>query len=178
MKLIRFGSEDVEVIQVSWKSGRKRVPYVKTYALKPGESWLDAPATENQWQHYVISEAGKDVPAEAMIASDLKSQGATVAVFIELWRGRCVTVDHELMCIEPEGRLAEIFRTVRESNGGRLGGFPDVIALFPDGRIALREAKCADAKDRLGPKQHAMADLLRSLFGDKLDLKVVQWSFK
>jgi len=168
----------VEVIERVWQTSRTRLPNVKTYRLRPGESWFDAPSTEKQWQHYVARNDGKFVPVEAAITAELISEGATLACFVELWAGRCVVVNHELVCIEPEGQLAEIIQAIRDNNENRLGGFPDVVALFPDGRIAFREAKCASSKDRLGKGQHKMADLLRKLFTPQLDLKVVEWSFK
>ena len=151
-----------------------RTPYRKTYSLKPGERWADAPITEKQWECYVTEADGSFVPVGAKIAQDFVDEGATQAVFIELWGG-CVFVDHTLTCVEPSGRILEILELVRHHNAGKLAGFPDVIGVFPDGRVALREAKCMDAKDRLNPPQHKLADLFRSLLGDKLDLKVVEW---
>jgi hypothetical protein len=83
--------------------------------------------------------------------------------------------DHTLTCIEPTGRILDVLKMVRDHNHGKLAGFPDLIGVFSDGRVALREAKCVDAKDRLNAPQHKLADLLRSLLGDKLDLKVIEW---
>jgi hypothetical protein len=49
-----------------------------------------------------------------------------------------------------------------------------VIALFPDGRVAMREAKVR-GKDRLSKTQHPFARLVRALLGGSLDLAVVEW---
>jgi len=170
---IKYGSVDTEVIRCRWTPAPQS-PYRKTYGLKPGESWMDAPVTEKQWECYVIEADGSHVPVGAKIARDLITEGAIQAVFIELWGG-CVLVDHTLTCIEPTGQILEILEMVKKHNQGKLAGFPDVIAIFPDGKVVLREAKCVDAKDRLNPAQHKLADLFRSLLGDKLDLKVVEW---
>ena len=51
---------------------------------------------------------------------------------------------------------------------------PDVIALFPDGRVAMREAKVR-RKDRLSKTQHPFARVARTLLGDRLDLAVIEW---
>jgi len=58
-----------------------------------------------------------------------------------------------------------------------LGGLPDAIALFPAGRIAMREAKHVSPgyKDRLGSKQQELGRVAERLFGSKLDLGLVQW---
>jgi len=40
----------------------------------------------------------------------------------------------------------------------------------------MREIKNLDSKDRLGAKQHALADLMREIFQEHLDLQVVEWS--
>lgn len=176
MKKTRYGAEEVPTIQRSWRSGEK-VPYKKTYGLKPGESWHDAEETENQWEHYVILEGETQIPVGAAIAKELINEGATETAFIELWGG-CVLVDHNLQCIGHDGKIGEIIRMVKQANNGLLGGFPDVIGIFPDGRIALREAKNIDAKDRLSTKQHLMADLLRQLFKEALDLQIVEWVFE
>ena len=60
------------------------------------------------------------------------------------------------------------------ANEGRLGGFPDVVAFWDDGRVSLQELKL-HRKDQLKAKQHAAADCLRSLLGDRLDLRVLEW---
>ena len=170
---MRYGNAEVPVVRRRWQP-IQRAPYRKTYSLKPGQMWADAPTTEKQWKCYVAEPDGGYVPVGARIAQELVAEGATQAVFVELW-GDCVLVDHTLTCVEAQGRILEVLDGVRDRNEGRLRGFPDVIGIFPDGRVALREAKCLDAKDRLSQPQHELADLLRLLLGDDLDLRVVEW---
>jgi hypothetical protein len=170
---IKYGSCDTEILRRQWVPA-PQTPYRKTYVLKPGDKWTEAPITEKQWECYATDPDGSRIPVGAKIAQDLITEGATQAAFVELWGG-CVLVDHTLTCIEPTGRILDVLKMVRDHNQGKLAGFPDVIGVFPDGRVALREAKCVDAKDRLNAPQHKLADLLRSLLGDKLDLKVVEW---
>ena len=152
-----------------------RKPYKKTYRLNPGQHWRDAEETASQWEAYVSIDAEEYEPIGASIARELIDAGAHLAGFIEMWAGRIVFVDQNLICQQIDGRLAEIIDTVRKANDGKLGGFPDVVGLFPDGRIAFREVKNIESKDRLGSKQHNLADLMRGLFGDQLDLQVVEW---
>ena len=116
------------------------------------------------------------MPAGAMIARELIAEGASSAVFTEMWGG-LVLVGPDLVCVEANEDIAKILNELRAAMNGKLGGLPDVIALFPNGRIAMREAKHVGTrcKDRLGPKQHALAQVAQRLFGDRLDLAVVEW---
>lgn len=171
---IRFGSEPVKLIQKNWRAG-PRLPYRKTYRMKPGQRWQETEETEDQWEHYVVQEDGKQIPVGAKIAQDLMTEGATAAAFVELWAGSCVLVSHELVCVSDDEELGNVLDRVRAACGGQLGGFPDVMGVFPDGKVAFRETKNIVSKDRLGPKQHAMADQLRKIFGASMDLAVVEW---
>ena len=60
------------------------------------------------------------------------------------------------------------------SNNGLIGGFPDVVAFWDDGRISLQELKLS-GKDALKPNQHDAADRLRDLLGTNADLSVLVW---
>jgi len=166
---------EVPVLQRNWTTTNERLPYRKTYVLKPGQSWKDAPITPDQWEYYVSLEEGP-IPAGAMIARELMDEGATAAVFTEMWGG-LVLVGPDLMCVAEDGEICKVLDELRAAMDGKLGGLPDVIACFPDGRIAMREAKHVTAryKDRLGPRQHALARVAQKLFGNKLDLAVVEW---
>ena len=57
---------------------------------------------------------------------------------------------------------------------GRIGGFPDVVAFWDDGRISLQELKLS-GKDALKPKQHQAADRLQGLLGARAELSVLEW---
>lgn len=168
-----WGSFEVPVLERSWRSGQKS-PYRKTYSLKPGQSWFDAPVTQKQWEYYVEGVGDVPIPVGAAIVSELMADGAEQVFFVELWSG-VVIVDHALSCCDCTGAVASLFDEIRRVNDGKLVGFPDVVAFFPDGRVVLREAKNLAKKDRLGIRQHMMADILRSLLGQRADLAVVHW---
>jgi hypothetical protein len=143
--------------------------------LRPGQHWLEADQTQEQQEYYVQINEKECIPVGAVIAQDLMQEGAIAAAFVELWAGKCVLVDHNLICITGEENLTKILTEIQESNEGSLAGLPDVIALFPNGKISFREAKNIGSKDRLRKNQHQLADLLRDLFGDRLDLAVIEW---
>ena len=169
---IKFGDKQVKLFRRGWKSG-KTIPYRKTYSLKPGQHWSEAEETSEQGEGYIQTSEGNQIPVGGRIAQELIDEGAKIAAFVELWGG-CVLVNHELKCIPEEGELGIILDQIRSANSGSLAGLPDVIAIFPNGRITFREAK-RSGKDRLQPNQHKMANLLRELFGKRLDLGVVEW---
>ncbi|HAF03352.1 MAG TPA: hypothetical protein DCG89_06100 [Spartobacteria bacterium] len=170
-----YGDMEVPVFERDWMTTAERLPYWKTYGLKPGELWKDTPITHDQWEYYVLLEDGP-VPVGAVIARELMAQGATSAVFTEMW-SRLVLVGPDLVCVNEEGDIREVLDELRAATGGNLAGLPDVIACFPHGRIVMREAKhiAAKYKDRLGPKQHAFARAAQRLFGSRLDLAIVEW---
>ena len=169
---IKFGDRKVKLFRRGWKSGKK-IPYRMTYKLKPGQHWSEADETSKQGEGYVQTPEGNQIPVGARIAQELMDEGAEEAAFVELWGG-CVLVNHKLKCIPEEGAFGKVLATIRSANSGSLAGLPDVIAAFPNGKITFREAKRSN-KDKLQPNQHKMANLLRELFGERLDLGVVVW---
>ena len=169
---IRWGGLDVPLIRTAWRS-RGRQPYWQTYKLKPGQSWRDAPVTPNQTEWYVFDEANGHLPVGALVAGELISAGATEAAFVEMW-GPVAFVSHNLICIPLGSVIGQIFSAAKRANGKSSAGFPDVVGVFPDGKIAFREAKRAK-KDRLRPQQHQMADVLRGLYGARVDFAVIEW---
>ena len=109
-----------------------------------------------------------------MAASELKTNGATDVVFVELYGGRPVQVDENLVGIsQADTRLGKIINRVKEERG-RLSGFPDVLALFPDEHIIFREIK-RHRKDSITRNQYEVADLLRKTFDSRADLAIVEW---
>ena len=126
-------------------------------------------------EHYVQLDSGEQIPVGALIAAELSGEGAHFSVFTEMWAGKFVMVDEHLKCVEPTVEVEQIISKIKEENDGKLGGFPDAFGIFPDGRIAFREAKNVLAKDRLGQKQHEFSKLIRRLFGEKADIAVVEW---
>lgn len=172
-RTIRYGDANVPVIERFWRTA-ERLPYRKTYRLKPGQHWKEADVTPSQWEYYVLLDNGDAVPVGAVIAHELRVKGALSAVFTELWGG-VVLVNPDLVCVQEDGLIKELLDTIRAETGGRLGGLPDVIAMFPDGRVAMREAKNVEKKDRLRQNQHDFARVAQRLLGNKLDLAIVEW---
>lgn len=170
-----LGDVAVPVYQRPWRAG-PRQPYRKTYSLKPGDSWLDAAVTNDQWEHYVLLENGEQVPVGAMICRELVDAGASSAYFTEIWGG-LVLVGPDLICAKLKGEPERFVSTMRIGLGGSIAGLPDVLGFFPDGRIVFREAKNVAARDRLQPSQHNFARVARTLFGTKVDMAIIEWGF-
>ena len=169
---IRYGDQEVLVHRRPWKAG-PRIPYRKTYSLKPGQHWSEAGETPNQWEHYVLQDDGSQIPVGALIAREFISDGAEFAFFTEMWHG-VVFIGPDLICVDPPPRVKDFIVTMKTALGG-LRGLPDVIGFFPDGRIRLHEAKNAGAKDKLQKGQHAFANTARSIYGDKVEFGVTEW---
>jgi hypothetical protein len=175
----------VPILERDWKTTPQRLPYRKTYVLKPGQHWKDAQVSLTAKRCVPVIVYPQDrqfrlqcVPAGAAIARELKIEAATWVVWTELWAGRRVLMGPDLMCVDEEEPIRELLEQLRIATGRRLlGGLPDVVACFPDGRIAMREAKhvATKYKDRLGPKQHELAAVAQQLFGSRLDLAVIEW---
>ena len=171
---ILWGDDQVPLLYRDWTRHPTRLPYRKTYRLKPGQRWHDAPTTEDQWEHYV--QLPDDVvPAGAVIARELIAEGAATALWTEVWGRRPVFMSTDLVAVEPTGELAEILQHLYAANRRRWGGLPDVVAIFDSGRIAMREAKVR-GKDRLSKTQHPFSRIARALLGDRLDLAVIEWA--
>ena len=85
--------------------------------------------------------------------------------------------DGKLVCADSHVETGKIL-TRFSAERGSFKGFPDVIAVFPNGRIALREVKSVSGKDRLGPNQHDAANVLRTMFGQRAELVLVEWDFE
>lgn len=152
------------------------MPYRRTYLLKPGQHWRDAPEISTLWEHYVQLPF-EVFPAGAMVARELVAEGADSAVWTECYgRGRCVLMSSSLVCVDIEelGELGRVLLAARDRNGGRWAGLPDAIGFFADGRVAMRDAKVV-SKDRVSATQHAFARAARLVLGDRLDLSVVEW---
>ncbi len=171
---MKFGRTFVPILKREWPCAPSQ-PYRKTYGLKPGQSWFDADIAD-QLEYYALDGDGIVVPVGAMVTRELKAEGATEAAFVELWHG-VTLVDENLVCVDGQHvEIENILKRVEEKRG-KLKGFPDVIAVFSDGRVAAREIKRA-GEDSVKTDQHEVADTLRGLFGQKLDLAVVEWQWK
>lgn len=169
---ILYGEIEVPIHQRYWKAG-PRIAYRKTYQLKPGQHWLEAAETLDQFENYVLQEDGSQIPVGAMIAREFIEDGAEHAFFIEMWHG-VVFIGPDLVCVDPPQAVKDFIASMKTALGN-LRGLPDVIGIFPGGRIRLHEAKNVSAKDRLQPSQHLFANVARSLYGDKVEFGVTEW---
>jgi hypothetical protein len=175
-RTINYGGVHVPVLVRQWKRRKEMTPYYRTDFLKPGQRWSEMPTVGNYTEHYVQLSDGP-IPVGALIARELRDEGAIVAVMTDLTMGRLVLVDPDLFCVAPSPPLSDLLETLRIANAGVWAGLPDAIALFSDGRVAMREAKVAK-KDRLNKPQQAFAQAARSVLGEKLDLAVVEWGYE
>ena len=111
-RTIIYGDVPVPVLERDWLRTREMLPYRKTYLLKPDQRWHDAPSDSASTlsEHYVQL-AGGAVPAGAVIARELATDGAAIAVWTECYgRGRVVLMSPELVCIEATGELAQLLQ--------------------------------------------------------------------
>lgn len=188
-KTIKYGDKRVPVIERDWTSDGGKSPYPETHKLKPGEHWKDG-RTENKFsEHYVLLGNGvivypedrefglKYIPAGAAIARELKAEGAVWAIWTDCFSsGRELSVvGPNLVCLEIAGELGSLLESLRAANGGSWRGTPDAMALFPDGRVAFRDAKRA-RYDSVKDTQHNFARAAEQVLGDKADFAVVEWA--
>jgi hypothetical protein len=171
---ILYGDVAVPVHSRSWKSG-PRIPYKKTYSLKPGQHWKEAGETPKQSENYVLQEDGTQIPVGALIAKEFLEDGAECAYFIEMWHG-VVFVGPDLVCVDPP-EIAKTFLKEMKHALGNLRGLPDAIGFYRDGKIRLHEAKHAGTKDKLQPSQHHFAKVARSIYGGKVEFGVTEWGY-
>jgi hypothetical protein len=139
-RTIAYGGEQVPLLGRLWKRRKAMTPYYRTDLLRPGENWRDAPTTGAYTEHYVQLAEGV-LPVGVLIARELRDHGATVAVLTDLTLGRLRLIDTDLVCVEPRPPLSELLQRLRAANRGRWAGLPDSMAIFSDGRVALRERK-------------------------------------
>jgi hypothetical protein len=181
IKTIDYGGKQVPLISRPWKSLRgardETTRYYRIEIMKSGQSWLDmaADASCGYSEHYVALD-GKPLPVGVMIARELEDEGAIIAVCTDGTMDRYRFVNTNLICVEPAPPLSEVLDELRTANGGSFRGLPDAVGIFPDGRVALREAKLAK-KDRLNKNQHSFAIAARRVLGTRLDLAVVEWGY-
>ena len=157
-----------------------RCPYRRLKELTPTSRWFDLPAAnaETLWETHVAQELGAPIPPAALAAQDWINAGARSAYVVEAWEGGnggkpgVMRADwHGTSSDEPIHGLIEQFMAASD---GRIGGFPDVVAFWDDGRISLQELKLS-GKDALSAKQHQAADRLRGLLGARADLSILEW---
>ncbi len=175
-KTIAYGDFTVPVMERDWPRTREHLPYRKTYLLKPGQSWHDAPVDlASSLSEWYVQLPNGPVPSGAAAARELLAEGASLALWTECYGGgRVVFMSPDLVCVEATGEFGDILRQIRAANGNRWAGLPDAIAIFPDGRIVMRDAKLA-GKDKVSTTQHAFARAAARLFPGRVAFGVVEW---
>lgn len=175
-RTIKYGEDLVPLLERPWKRRKSMTPYYRLERMKPGQNWRDMTDLCKFTENYVQLDDGP-VPVGVMIARELRAEGAIVAVCTDMTSRRLTLVRPDLICVETSPPLSELFARLRTANKGSLSGLPDAVAIFPEGRVVMREAKVAK-KDRLNRTQHAFAPVARQLLGDNLDLAVVEWGYE
>ena len=175
-RTIMYGDIAVPVLERNWQ-GRSE-PYRYVNRLKPGERWHDAKVSSNPQKNparerYVQLPEGS-IPPGAIAARELLTEGASLAVWTDCWAGHAVFMSPDLICVELTGELWDILQKIKATTANRWSGLPDAIAVFPDGRIVMRDMKFA-GKDKLTETQHTFARVARSLFPDRIEFGVIEW---
>lgn len=169
---MKFGDREIQEMTFQWEVA-PLVPMRKLYTLNVGQHVDEAPTTENQHELWVMWD-GRPIPAGAALCRELKSDMDWI-FFTETWGAQMRLFDSELICRPLEEPWGPVIEELIAANGGRIGGFPDVIGKRHDGRVVLCELKARDSKDRLQKNQHEFADAATNLLGESLDLMVVVW---
>ena len=175
MTTIAYGNQSVPLHQrPHWRP----VPYSRWRRLKgltPTSRWFDLPpASANQWETHVAQGLGPPIPPAALAAQEWINAGARSAYVVEAFEGRQGVMRADWYGAGSDEPIHGLIDQFMAASDGRLGGFPDVVAFWDDGRISLQELKLS-GKDALKPKQHAAADRLRELFGARAELSVLEW---
>src|SRR4029077_4028966 len=173
---ILWGDEEVPVLERGWQGETKTYHYVNR--LKPGQKWSDAVISSNPQnrpatERYIQQPEGF-VPPAVLAARELLAEGASLAVWTDCWSHQAVLMSPDLVCIKLEGELWDVLQEIKAALGSRWSGLPDAIALFPDGRIVMRDMKVA-GKDKLQETQHAFACIAQNLFPGRIEFGVVEW---
>lgn len=176
---VRFGREAVDVLhRPDWEPSYS-CPYRYFHRLQPGESWWDLPEADpaKASQTFVVQPDTRPIPPDIVAARELIAAGAASAYSVDLWAGSVAVMDSGMEGVDPTANVRVLLQLFHHANGGSYGGFPDVVAFWPDGTISLREIKL-HGSDRLQDNQHRAADVLRDLIGSKLDLRLISWGRK
>ena len=144
--------------------------------IEPGQSWFDLPKEniKSSNQHYVKQIDTDPIPPEAAAAQLLIAEGAEEAYVIENWHGMGV-MSHHLRGVEDDCKIWEIIKMYKKQSSQPFGGgFPDVVALWSDGSVSMCEVKIK-GEDCLNENQKIGVESYFSMFGDRLDLRVIEW---
>jgi hypothetical protein len=168
---VTLGDGPVAVLRRSW-GGAPAVAYRKSFRLRPGQAWHDADRSSSLRGRYALVD-GEVLPVGVAIARELVASGAGWAYATEVWAGRVVLLGPDLVCAAADGAVGALLSLLRRANGS-YAGLPDVVGVA-GGRVVLRSARDVAARERLASPHHEFARAARRLFGDRLDLAVVEW---
>jgi hypothetical protein len=181
-RTIMYGDIEVPVLERNWQGGSE--PYRYVIYLKPGQRWHDAKVTPNKLptECYVQTPEGS-IPPGALAARELLAEGASLAVWTDTWSHSAVFMSPDLICVELTGELWDMLQKIKAATHNRWSGLPDAIAVFPDGRIVMREMKFVGrdkrthrlGRDKLTERQHAFARVIESLFPGRIEFGVIEW---
>jgi hypothetical protein len=169
---MKFGDRDIQETIFHWDVA-PTVPMRKLYTLNVGQHVDEAPTTENQHELWVMWD-GRPIPAGAALCRELENEMDWI-FFTETWGRAMRLFDSELTCRPIEGLWGIVLNDLIAANGGRIGGFPDVIGQRNDGTVVLCELKARASKDRLQTNQHDFANAAVSALGERVELMVVVW---
>ena len=175
MALIDWGPEKAKLHLIDFWEGVSS-PYRRLARIKPGQSWFELPQEPvvSASQHYVKRIDSDPIPPEAAAAQLLMGQGALEAFVIENWSGIGI-MSHALMGVSDQCKIWGLINKYKtESNRSKGGGFPDVVAYWPDGKVSICEVKIK-GKDHLTHKQKTGVKFLKRILAEKLDLRVFEW---
>ena len=122
----------------------------------------------------MAQELGAPIPPAALAAQEWINAGARSAYVVEAWEGRRGVMRVDWYGANGDEPIHGLIEQFMAASDGRIGGFPDVVAFWDDGRISLQELK-QSGKDSLSAKQHQAADRLRGLLGATAELSVLEW---
>ena len=176
---IAYGNQAVPLQQRPHWRPVPRCPSRRLKGLTPTSRWFDLPpASAKQWESHVAQELGTPIPPAALAAQEWINAGARSAYVVEAWEGGnkgkpgVMRADwYGAGSDEPIHGLIDQFMAASD---GLIGGFPDVVAFWDDGRISLQEIKLSGG-DAVKPNQHQAADRLRDLLGTRAQLSVLEW---
>lgn len=176
MPTITYGSQDIPLIERPEWQPVTRCPYRNLRELTPTTTWFDLTPVnpETVWETHVAQPSGVALPPSLLAAQEWMNAGARRSYVVEAWDGPEAVMRADLHGPHPSEPIHELINQFIAMNGGLIGGFPDVVGFWDNGRISLQELK-HNRKDHLKPNQHAAADRLRALLGDRLDLSVMVW---
>jgi len=172
---IAYGNQSVPLHQrPNWRPV-PRSRWRRLKGLTPTTRWFELPpASAKQWETHVAQELGAPIPPTALAAQEWINAGARSAYVVEAFEGRQAVMRADWYGAGSDEPIHGLIDQFMAASDGLIGGFPDVVAFWEDGRISLQEIKLSGGDD-IKANQHAAADRLRALLGPRAELSVLKW---